>query len=156
MRLDIDTGDLRSSMLRSDSTKQFIISRWANIFVRAPDTKTANMSDLLEEGSASDTPRRRSALTEANFDAKRKELGVADELKEIPGVTTLMLVEFGEQGVKSIEDLASCATDDLYGWIEECPERVTKHNGILHRFAVSRNECDAMILYARTKAGWIT
>jgi N utilization substance protein A len=107
------------------------------------------MSDLLGEGSASDTPRRRSALTEANFDARRKELGVADELKEIPGVTTLMLVEFGEQGVKSIEDLASCATDDL-------SERVTKHNGILHRFAVSRNECDAMILYARTKAGWIT
>ena len=114
------------------------------------------MSDLLEEGSASDTPRRRSALTEANFDAKRKELGVADELKEIPGVTTLMLVEFGEQGIKSIEDLASCATDDLYGWIEERSESVTKHNGILHRFAVSRGECDTMILYARTKAGWIT
>jgi transcription termination/antitermination protein NusA len=115
------------------------------------------MSDSIKEGSASDTRRRRwAALTETNFDAKRKELGVADELKEIPGVTTLMLVEFGEQCIKSIEDLASCATDDLYGWIEECSEGVTKHNGILHRFAVSRGECDAMILYARTKAGWIT
>jgi transcription termination/antitermination protein NusA len=115
------------------------------------------MSDSLEEGSASDTPRRTwSAVTESNFDAKRKELGVADELKEIPGITTLMLVEFGEQGIKSVEDLASCATDDLYGWIEEGAGTVRKHNGILHRFAVSRGECDAMILYARMKAGWIT
>ena len=56
------------------------------------------MSDSIKEGSASDTRRRRwSALTETNFDAKRKELGVADELKETPGVTTLMLVAFGEK-----------------------------------------------------------
>ena len=115
------------------------------------------MSDPLDEGSASDTPGRRwSEQIEDNLNAKRKELGVADELKEIHGITTLMLVEFGEQGIKSIEDLASCATDDLYGWIEECPERVTKHKGILHRFRVSRHECDAMILHARMKAGWIT
>jgi hypothetical protein len=38
---------------------------------------------------------------EASFDAKRKELGVADELRDIPGVTTLMLVAFGERGIKT-------------------------------------------------------
>jgi transcription termination/antitermination protein NusA len=37
-----------------------------------------------------------------NFDAKRKELGVEDSLKDVPGVTTQMLVAFGEQGIKSI------------------------------------------------------
>jgi hypothetical protein len=62
---------------------------------------------------------RGSAHTEASFDAKRRELGVSDELKSIPGVTTLMLVAFGMQGIKSIEDLAGCATDDLHGWTEE-------------------------------------
>ena len=35
--------------------------------------------------------------TEANFEARRGELGVADELKDIPGITALMLVVFGEQ-----------------------------------------------------------
>src|SRR6516225_9081081 len=55
---------------------------------------------------------------EMNFDAKRKELGVEDSLKEVPGVTTRMLVAFGEHGIKSIEDLADCATDDLDGWSE--------------------------------------
>ena len=55
---------------------------------------------------------------EAEHDAKRKELGVADELREIPGVTTAMLVALGEDGVKTIEDFAGCAADDLVGWTE--------------------------------------
>jgi N utilization substance protein A len=95
------------------------------------------------------------AHTEAGFDAKRRELGVADELKSIPGVTTLMLVAFGMQGIKSIEDLAGCATDDLHGWIEEKSGNVTRHAGILDRFSVSRSECEAIILHARFKAGWL-
>jgi transcription termination/antitermination protein NusA len=95
------------------------------------------------------------AHTEASFDAKRRELGVSDELKSVPGVTTLMLVAFGTQGIKSIEDLAGCATDDLYGWIEDKSGTVIRHDGILERFFVSRSECEAMILHARIKAGWI-
>ena len=95
------------------------------------------------------------ALTESGFDAKRRELGVADELTTIPGVTTLMLVAFGMQGIKSIEDLAGCATDDLHGWIEEKSGNVTRHPGILDHFAITRSECDAIILQARIKAGWI-
>jgi N utilization substance protein A len=50
---------------------------------------------------------------EAELDAKRTELGVEDALKEIPGVTTAMLVTLGENGIKTVEDLAGCATDDL-------------------------------------------
>ena len=40
-------------------------------------------------------------------------LGVADELKTVPGVTTAMLVAFGKDDIKSVEDLAYSATDDL-------------------------------------------
>jgi N utilization substance protein A len=93
--------------------------------------------------------------TEAIFEARRLALGVADDLKNVPGVTTLMLVALGEQGIKSIEDLAGCATDDLYGWTDGNSEEVIRHEGILDRFRVSRRECDAMILHARMKAGWI-
>src|SRR5437764_690956 len=46
------------------------------------------------------------ARIEGELDAKRRELAVEDELKEVPGVTTRMLVTFGENGVKSLEDLA--------------------------------------------------
>ena len=29
-----------------------------------------------------------------------------------------MLVKFGENDIKTVEDLAGCATDDLVGWTE--------------------------------------
>src|SRR5262244_700385 len=91
---------------------------------------------------------------EMNFDAKRKELGVEDSLKGVPGVTTKMLVAFGEHGIKSIEDLADCATDDLDGWSESRDGKTIRHKGILDRFRVSREECEAIIISARIKAGW--
>jgi transcription termination/antitermination protein NusA len=103
----------------------------------------------------SSEPRRSSERIESNFDAKRKELGVEDELKDIPGVTTQMLVAFGEHGIKSIEDLADCATDDLDGWSESKDGQTIKHKGILNRFRVSRKDCEAIIMNARIKAGWI-
>ena len=55
---------------------------------------------------------------EGELDAKRVELGVEDAVKDVPGVTTKMLVALGENGVKTVEDLAGCATDDLTGWTE--------------------------------------
>ena len=92
---------------------------------------------------------------EVNFDAKRKELGVEDNLKDVPGVTTPMLVAFGEHGIKSIEDLADCATDDLDGWSESKDGKTIRHAGILDRFEVSREDCETLIINARIKAGWI-
>ena len=92
---------------------------------------------------------------EMNFDAKPRGLGVAGGLKDIPGVTTPMLVVFGQHGIKSIEDLADCATDDLDGWTEPKDGNIIKHEGILSRFRVSRKECEAIIISARIAAGWI-
>ena len=114
------------------------------------------MLDQLEVGLAADISRRElSEHTEAILDAKRKDLGVADELKDVPSITTAMLVALGEQGIKTIEDLASCATDDLIGWIEEASGKVIRHKGIFHRFWISPRECEAIILHARVKSGWI-
>jgi N utilization substance protein A len=95
-----------------------------------------------------------SEARQANLDAKRKELGVDDGLKNIPGVTTRMLVAFGKHGIKSIEDLADCATDDLHGWSESKDDKTIRHVGILSRLRVPRKDCEAMIINARTKAGW--
>jgi predicted flap endonuclease-1-like 5' DNA nuclease len=102
---------------------------------------------------AATAPRRSSP--EASFEAKRKALGVDDSLKDIPGITTQMLVALGEHGIKSIEDLANCATDDLAGWSESRDGKPIRHTGILDRCTVSREDCDAIILNARVKAGWI-
>ena len=93
---------------------------------------------------------------EGELDTKRKELGVEDAVKEVPGVTTKMLVALGENGVKTVEDLAGCATDDLTGWTER-KDGETKHEpGFLDGLDVSREEAEAMIMQARLKAGWVT
>jgi transcription termination/antitermination protein NusA len=96
------------------------------------------------------------AKIEAELDAKRTELGVADELKEVPGVTTAMLVRFGENDIKSVEDLAGCATDDLAGWTERKDGETVREAGILDGFDLSREEAEAMVMQARLKAGWVT
>jgi N utilization substance protein A len=95
------------------------------------------------------------AKLEAEQDAKRLELGVSDDLKEVAGVTTAMLVRFGENEIKTVEDLASCATDDLVGWSERKDGEMTKHAGILDGFEISREEVETLIMTARVKAGWI-
>jgi N utilization substance protein A len=95
------------------------------------------------------------AKIEAEHDEKRKELGVADDLREIEGVSTAMLVAFGENDIKSVEDLAGAVTDDLLGWTERKDNEVIKHKGALDGFDVSRADAEAMIIAARVKAGWI-
>jgi len=92
---------------------------------------------------------------EAELDDKRKQLGVEDALKEIPGVTTAMLVKLGENGIKTVEDLAGCATDDLFGWSERKDGETTRYPGALDGFDLSRDETEALIMQARVKAGWI-
>jgi len=95
------------------------------------------------------------AKIEAEQDARRRELGVSDELKDVSGVTTAMLVKFGENDVKTVEDLAGCVTDDLIGWSERKDGETTKHAGFLDGFEISREEAEALIMTARVKAGWI-
>jgi N utilization substance protein A len=95
------------------------------------------------------------ARIEAELDAKRKELGVDEALREVPGVTSRMLVAFGENGIKTVEDLAGCATDDLTGWSERKDGEVTRHAGALEGFAIEKEEAESMIMQARVKAGWV-
>ena len=95
------------------------------------------------------------AKIESELDAKRKELGVEDALREISGVTTEMLVAFGENGVKTVEDLAGCATDDLTGWVERKDGEAVREAGFLDGFNIEREEAESMIMQARVKAGWI-
>ena len=84
------------------------------------------------------------------------ELGVEDALKDVPGVTSKMLVKFGENDVKTVEDLAGCATDDLVGWTERKDgAEPVKYPGILDGLEMSREDAEHLIMQARVKAGWI-
>jgi len=67
-----------------------------------------------------------------------------------------MLVALGENGIKTVEDLAGCATDELIGWTERKDGENVRQPGILDGFELSREEAEAVIMQARVKAGWIS
>src|SRR5208282_1600134 len=90
-------------------------------------------------------------------DRAREHLAkIEDALKDVPGVTTAMLVRFGENAIKTVEDLAGCATDDLAGWTERKDGETKREPGILDGFEVSREDAEAIIMQARLKAGWVS
>jgi transcription termination/antitermination protein NusA len=95
---------------------------------------------------------------EAERDAKRRELGVADDLAKVAGMTTAMMVALGESGIKTLEDFADCATDDLAGWTERKKDKdgeAVRHKGILEGHEIGRKEAEDMIMAARVMLGWI-
>jgi N utilization substance protein A len=47
------------------------------------------------------------------LDQRRREIGVSDDLAAIDGITPAMMVKLGEAGVKSLDDLADLASDEL-------------------------------------------
>jgi N utilization substance protein A len=70
---------------------------------------------------------------------RRKELGVADDVAAIEGLTPAMLVALGEKGVKTLDDLADLAADEL----------TDEKDGILKDFDLSLDEANAVIMAAR-------
>ena len=112
----------------------------------------------FDEDTAQEIQRRANdhlGAIEAEFDAKRRALGVEDALKSVAGITTAMLVSLGENDVKTVEDLAGCATDDLVGWSERQNNETVRHSGFLDGFELSREDAESIIMDARFKAGWI-
>ena len=93
---------------------------------------------------------------EAKLDEERIALGVSDDLRSVDGLTTAMLVALGKDDVKSMEDLAGCAADDLVGWTERKDGETKRFEGALSGFDVSRADAENMVMAARLAAGWVT
>ena len=70
---------------------------------------------------------------------KRKELGVSDDVAAIDKLTPPMLVALGEKGVKTLDDLADLAADEL----------VDAKDGILKEFDLTADDANAIIMAAR-------
>jgi N utilization substance protein A len=111
--------------------------------VQAPDEELAEIEGF-DESVAAELKRRAEAFIEkrdAEMDEKRRDLGVDDVLVEVGGFTPAMMVTLGEKGVKSLEDLADLAGDEL---VE-----------ILGAEAVDEETANAIVMEARRRAGWL-
>jgi len=96
------------------------------------------------------------AAIDRAHDEERSKLGVSDDLYEIPGLTASMLVALGKDDIKTVEDFAGCAADDLIGWSERKDGETRRFEGTFKDFPISREEAEDMIMQARIKAGWIS
>ena len=76
-----------------------------------------------------------SQAQEESFNLKRQELGVADSLADLDGITPRLMVILGENNIKTVDDLGDLASDEL---LELMPE------GIL-----DVNAADELIMSAR-------
>ena len=111
--------------------------------VQAPDEELAEIEGF-DESVAAELKRRAETFIEkrdAEMDEKRRSLGVDDVLIEVGGFTPAMMVTLGEKGVKSLEDLADLAGDEL---VE-----------ILGAETVDEETANAIVMEARRRAGWL-
>jgi N utilization substance protein A len=96
----------------------------------------------FDEDVATELKSRALAWIEAEaerLNAKRRELGVADDVAAIEGLAPAMLVALGEKGVKTLDDLADLAADELND----------PKDGILKDFELSTEDANAIIMAAR-------
>ncbi len=125
-------------------------------FVEAEELLTI---DGVDEATAGELQARaRDHIEELNRKALEaaKEKGVEQSLIDFDGLTPQMLVALAEDGVKTLEDFATCADWELAGgWTSVDGERV-KDEGLLESFDVSLEEAQNMVMTARVQLGWVT
>jgi len=115
--------------------------------------------DGVDEATADELQARaRDYIEEQNRKAleSAKALGVEQSLINFEGLTPQMLEALGQDGVKTLEDFATCADWELAGgWTTVNGERV-KDEGVLEKFDVSLEEAQNMVMSARLALGWVT
>ncbi|CZT33883.1 transcription termination factor NusA [Rhizobium sp. 9140] len=148
----LDVDEMVGQVLASEGFAQVEELAYAEL------DEIASIEGFDEETASEIQTRAREYLDklEAEMDEKRKALGVADELRTINGMTGQMMVALGQDGIKTMEDFAGCAADDLVGWSERKDGETKRFEGLFSKLEVSRTEAETMILQARLAAGWIT
>ena len=117
---------------------------------------------LVIDGVDEDTAAELQARAAEYLDAQNKAalenaraLGVEDSLVEFEGLTPQMIEALAKDGVKTLEDFATCADWELAGgWTTVDGERI-KDDGILEPFEVSLEEAQNMVMTARIQLGWV-
>ncbi|RJF89560.1 transcription termination/antitermination protein NusA [Oleomonas cavernae] len=76
---------------------------------------------------------------DARFEVERKEMGVEDAVAALPNMTPSMLVVLGKAGVKTLDDFADLATDEL----------TSPKDGLLKDFDLDDATATEMVMAAR-------
>jgi N utilization substance protein A len=124
-------------------------------FVEADELLTI---EGVDSSTASELQARARDVLEAKHKAamdKARELGVEDSLVEFEGLTPYMIEALAKDGIKTLEDFATCADWELAGgWTTVNGKRV-KDEGLLEPFEISLEEAQVMVMTARVLLGWV-
>lgn len=114
--------------------------------------------DGVDEGTAAELQARaRDVLEAKNREALEaaRALGAEDSLIEFEGLTPQMVEALAKDGVKTLEDFATCADWELAGgWTSVNGQRV-KDEGLLEPHGVSLEDAQTMVMTARVLLGWV-
>ncbi|WNO53914.1 transcription termination factor NusA [Stakelama saccharophila] len=113
----------------------------------------------FDEELAAELQNRATEALERREEANREErrsLGVEDDLAEMPYMTEAMLVTLGKAGIKTLDDLADLATDELVAKKRSEPRRRSEKasrsedkGGVLGEYGLSEEQGNEIIMAAR-------
>ncbi|MEN2748565.1 transcription termination factor NusA [Sphingomonas sp. T9W2] len=114
----------------------------------------------FDEDLAQELQSRAQEAIERREQAAREErtaLGVEDDLAELPYLTEAMLVTLGKAGIKTLDDLADLATDELVEKKkaeprrrgDDAPKREAPKGGILAEYGLTDEQGNEIIMAAR-------
>ncbi|SMC60902.1 transcription termination factor NusA [Primorskyibacter flagellatus] len=117
---------------------------------------------LVIDGVDADTALELQTRARENLEAQARkaletarELGAEDSLIDFEGLTPQMVEALAKDGVKTLEDFATCADWELAGgWTTDNGERV-KDDGLLEPFDMSLEEAQTLVMTARVLLGWV-
>ncbi len=114
--------------------------------------------DGFDESTASELQARaRDNLEAANLKALEtaRAMGTEEALIEFEGLSPQMIEALAHDGVKTLEDFATCADWELAGgWTTVNGARV-KDEGVLEKFDMSLEEAQHLVMTARVMLGWV-
>jgi len=132
-------------------------------FTTLEEVAYVDLDELLSiDGIDEDTANELQARARDVLDAQAREaleqareLGAEQSLIDFEGLTPQMVRVLAQDGIKTLEDFATCADWELAGgWTTVDGQRV-KDDGLLEPFDVSLEEAQHMVMTARVMLGWV-
>jgi N utilization substance protein A len=147
---DLDVDETLSQLLVAEG-----FSELEEVAYVAPE-EISNIEGFDEELAAELQNRALEALErrEAVAREKRTELGVEDAIAGLPHLTEAMLVTLGEAGLKTLDDVADLATDELVLKRKSEPRRRNDNrkpepDGVLAKYGLTEEQGNEIIMAAR-------
>ena len=148
------TDNLVKNLELDETLGQLLVAEGYSSIEDIEQTSVDNLSKIegIEEKTAKELIDRAKEFLKKDAEEiskKIKELGVAEDLINLKGLTQGMLVTLGEQKILNLKDFAELASDELTGGYDIIKGEKVKIKGYLEDFALTKKEADELIMSAR-------